>query len=54
MELFTKIVNDFQPLTIFAKGSILGIFLGSEGAPDILLTNSQKLHIAKPSNFDHL
>ena len=30
MELFAKIVNSFQPVTIFAKSSILDIWLGSE------------------------
>ena len=29
MELFAKIVNGFQPLTIFAKCSILDVRLGS-------------------------
>ena len=31
-ELFGKIVNGFQPLTIFAKGSILDVGLGCECA----------------------
>ena len=30
MELFAKIINDFQLLTIFAKSSILDIRLGFE------------------------
>ena len=28
MELFAKVVNSFQPLTIFAKNSILDFFTG--------------------------
>ena len=32
MELFAKIVNGFQPLTIFAKSSTLGVQLGAEYA----------------------
>ena len=36
MECFAKIVNTFQALTIFAKGSILDIWQGSEYASDIL------------------
>ena len=35
MELFVKIVNDFYPLTIFAKSFILDIWLGSVCAPRI-------------------
>ena len=30
LEFFAKIVNDFQPLTIFTKSSISDIRLGSE------------------------
>ena len=30
MESFAKIVNGFKPLTIFAKLSILDVWLGSE------------------------
>ena len=30
MEIFEKIVNDFQQLAIFAKDSILDVWLGSE------------------------
>ena len=30
MDLFAKIINDFQSLTIFAKGSILDVCLGFE------------------------
>ena len=30
MELFTKTVNGWKPLTIFAKRSILGVWLGFE------------------------
>ena len=29
MELFAKIVNDFQPLTIFAKSSVVDVWQGS-------------------------
>ena len=32
MELFVKIVNGWQPLTIFAKSSILDVCQGSEYA----------------------
>ena len=32
MEIFAKIVNGFQPLTIFAKSSILDVLQGSEYA----------------------
>ena len=32
MELFAKIVNEFQPLTIFEKSSILDVWLGIERA----------------------
>ena len=32
MELFAKITNVFQPLSIFLKSSILDIWLGSEYA----------------------
>ena len=35
MELFVEIVNDFQPLTIFAKSSILNVRLGSEYTSEI-------------------
>ena len=31
-ELFAKVVNSFQPVTIFAKRSILDVWLGSEDA----------------------
>ena len=34
MELFVKIVNDFQTLTTFAKNFILHIWLDSEYTPD--------------------
>ena len=30
MKLLTKVLNSFKPLTIFSKGSILNIWLGSE------------------------
>ena len=33
---FAKIVNSFQPLTIFVKSSILDVRLGFEYASDIL------------------
>ena len=33
-ELFAKIVNGFQQLTIFAKSSILDVRLGSEYTPE--------------------
>ena len=32
MEVFTKIVNGFQPFTVFIKSSILDIWLGYEYA----------------------
>ena len=32
IEFFAKIVDDFQPLTIFTKSSILDVRLGSENA----------------------
>ena len=32
MEIFAKIVNGFQPLTIFAKSCILDVLQGSEYA----------------------
>ena len=32
MELFLKIINGRKPLTIFAKSSILDVWLGSERA----------------------
>ena len=32
MELFEKIVHNFWPFTIFARGSILDVRLGSEYA----------------------
>ena len=35
MDLFAKIVNGVQPLTIFAKRSILDVQLGSEYASEI-------------------
>ena len=35
MKLFTKIVNSFQPLPIFALGFILVVRLGSEYASEI-------------------
>ena len=34
MKLFAKIVNDFQLFTIFAKSSILDVWLGYEYASD--------------------
>ena len=34
MELFAKVVNDFQPLTIFAKSYILDVWLDSEYASE--------------------
>ena len=34
MELFVKIINSFQPLTIPAKNSIFDIWLDSEYASD--------------------
>ena len=36
MERFAKIVNAFQPLTIFEKWSILDVWQGSEYASDTL------------------
>ena len=36
MECFAKIANTIQALTIFAKGSILDVWEGSEYASDIL------------------
>ena len=38
MELFAKIVNDLQPLTIFAKISILDISLGTKYSSDVFTT----------------
>ena len=35
MEFFVKIVNSFQPLTIFAKSSFLYIWLGSQYGPTL-------------------
>ena len=35
MELFAKIFNSFQPLTIFAKSSILEFRMSSEYASDL-------------------
>ena len=32
MEIFAKIVNDFQPLIVFAKSSILDVWQASEYA----------------------
>ena len=32
MDVLTKIVNDFQPLTFFAQSSILDVWHGSENA----------------------
>ena len=32
MELFAKIINDFQPITIFAKSCIIDVWVGSECA----------------------
>ena len=39
MECLTKKVNDFQPLTIFAKNSILDVWQGSEYA--LLIWNTE-------------
>ena len=36
MELFAKSVTSFQPLTVFAKYSILDVWLGSEYASEII------------------
>ena len=38
MELFAKIVNDWNPLTIFAKSFILDVYVGFEYASALLLT----------------
>ena len=38
MELFTKIVNDGSPLTIFAKSFILDVYVGFEYVSALLLT----------------
>ena len=35
MELYAKIVNDWNPVTIFAKSSYLDVWLFSEHASDI-------------------
>ena len=35
MERFEKIIEDFEPLTIFAKRSILYVWQGSEYAPAV-------------------
>ena len=40
MELFGKLINDFQSLTIFAKGSILDIQLGSKFVSEGIQTHS--------------
>ena len=49
MELFAKIVNGNQPLTIFAKSSTLDVFQGSEYIFETLLealiTNFEALQI---------
>ena len=37
MKLFAKIANDWEPLTIFVKSSILDVRLGSEYASEFLL-----------------
>ena len=34
MELFTKVVNDLKPLSIFAKSVILDVWLGYEYASE--------------------
>ena len=34
MELYAEIVNSFEPLTIFAKNTILDVSLGSRSASD--------------------
>ena len=39
MELFGKIVDSFQPSTIFVKNSILDIWLGSKCASEKLRVN---------------
>ena len=43
-ELSAKIVNNFQPLTVFAKSSILHVRTGSEYASEI----SEKTTVYKP------
>ena len=47
MEHFAKIVNGFNPLTIFAKRSILDIRLGSEYASDGYLRSSKTNSVGK-------
>ena len=39
MELLAKIVNGFQPLTIFLKMSILDIWVGSDSDSDYEVRN---------------
>ena len=47
MEHFAIIVNGFNPLTIFAKISILDIRLGSEYASDGYLRSSKTNYVGK-------
>ena len=44
MEIFAKIVDGFQPLTILAKSSILDVWLGSEYVSRVGYKYS-KLHV---------
>ena len=37
MELFVKIVNGFQSLIVFAKSSVLDVWLGSENVSEIFI-----------------
>ena len=40
MEYFTKLVIGFQPLTIFAKSSILGVEQGSQSVSETIQRKS--------------
>ena len=60
MELFAKIVDCIQPLTIFAKHLLLGLSQGYEDASDKTKQNpgalsliSQKIRTAISANFSN-
>ena len=52
MELFAKIVSDFQPLTILAKSSILDVWQDYEYASDVCYS-TQWTNARNNSVFGH-
>ena len=49
MELFAKILEGFQPLTVFEKNSVLDVWLGSEYASEYTTTTGLKETLQLPN-----